>query len=339
MPATDDEPAATSPTNNKDGTKTKTNFMKKNDNEPKWWNEWPLPGPTNRPAVWITKVLSKSPLIIGWDDERMERRAMAALAKASGKQVSELTDEDFQILPTATDTNNVKAEFNHFTFGLMGIVSEEITKRLLNLEVDDEDAGLSRKRTLKDVGGRIFVDNAEEPNAIKDTELYKLALRNLQWQRDNYLVGKTYADQRKQQRKGGGMVTGDEPSSDSGSFRPIVPIEQRALDSGLSPYQIPFDATAYGNIQLTGLASWFIPSQTVHYSLLPIVVGLPLGPLFQPILQATANLIPLSQSNLDFLVKDQLLWFLDNSEWRQVIKSNTKGYIANTYVDRKQQAS
>jgi hypothetical protein len=329
MSSAEGEPATTSPTAKKFcATKKSTSLMKKNVNEPKWWNEWPLPGPTNRPAVWITKVLSKSPLLIGWDDERIERRAMTALAKASGKEVSELTDEDFKIGPD-------KAEFDQFTFGLMGIVSEEITKRLLNLEVDDEDAGLSRKRTLKDVGGRIFVDNAEEPNSIKDTELYKLALRNLQWQRDNYLVGKDYANQRKQQRKGGGMMTGDEAESDSGPFTPIVPIEQRALDSGLSPYQIPFDATAYGNIQLTGLASWFIPSPTVHYSLLPIVVALPLGPLFQPILQATANLIPLSQSNLDILVKDQLLWFLDNSEWRQVIKSNTKGYIANTYVDRK----
>lgn len=310
---------------------------KRFEKEEKWWNEWPLEGSPDRPAVWITKVLSKSPLLIGWDDERMERRAMAALAKSCGKEVSELTPEDWQM-----PGKPYQEEFESFSFGLMHMITDGITKRILNLEVetpvDDEDGSgedVYEKKTLKEVGGQIFVGEAEEPSAIKDTELYKLTLHSLQWQRDNYLVGKEYADQRRHQRRGGG---GGKKTDDTTvpAMNEGVLVEQRALDSGLSPYQIPFDATAFGNIQLASLTSWFIPSQAVHYSLLPIVVELPGGYLYQPILQATANLIPLSQSNLDYVVKDQLLWFFKNSEWRSFIKSNTKGYITNTYVDRSQ---
>jgi hypothetical protein len=279
------------------------------DPKDKWWNEWPLEGPENRPAVWITKVLSKSPLLIGWDDERIERRAMEALSEAMGEEVTDLSDlPEFHFGPK-------KEELDNFTFGLLDIVSKEITKKFLNLEVAQE--GEDKKKTLEEVGGQVFVEETTEPGTIRDTELYKLALGNLQWQRDNYLVGKDYADQRKSQR----------------NLDQDVPVEQTALDGGLYPYKIPFNATALGNIQLTGLGSWFIPSKAVHNSLLPLVVALPSGLLHIPILRATADLIPLSQGNVDLAVKNQLLWIFDNQQWRDVIKSSTKGYITNTYVD------
>ena len=36
---------------------------------------------------------------------------------------------------------------------------------------------------------------------MRDTELYKVALRSMLWQRDNYLVGGDYADERSAQRR------------------------------------------------------------------------------------------------------------------------------------------
>lgn len=275
------------------------------DPKDKWWNEWPLEGPENRLAVIITNVLSKSPRLIGWDDERIERRAMKALSDATGGEVTELSEFHF---------GPKKEEIEKFTFGLRSIVSDEITKRFLKIEVTQEG---DKKKTLEDVGGHLFLEQTAEPSSIRETELYRLALTNLQWQRDNYLVGKDYAEQRKTQRY----------------MEQDVSVEKTALNGGLFPYKIPVDATALGNVQLAALGSWFIPSKAVHYSLLPIVLDLPLGSSFVPILKATANLIPLFQGNLDLVLKRQILSILNNQEWRNLIKTSTKGYIANTYVD------
>ena len=272
------------------------------DEKDKWWNEWPLEGPENRWAVIITKVLSKSTRIIGWDDERIERRALQARAQSLGKKVEDLDDSDIP------DT---------FSFGFQERVSELIIKRLLNIEIASGDGKDGKRLTLRDVGGEVFVEKSVPPEEIRKTELYKLALNNVQWQRDNYLVGKEYADHRTQQRNLGSDVS----------------VEQTALDRGLFPYQIPFDATALGNIQLAALGDWFIPSNAVHYSILPMVLALPLGSMYVPILRASTNLIPLSQGNLDNVLKRQIMWILQNQEWRDLIKSSTKGYIANTYVD------
>ena len=45
-----------------------------------------------------------------------------------------------------------------------------------------------------------IVKNAESESNMHDTELYQLALWSLLWQRDNYLVGHNYADERSAQR-------------------------------------------------------------------------------------------------------------------------------------------
>ena len=44
----------------------------------KWFNEYPLEWDPNRLAVVITNLLSKSPRLIGWDDEEIEWIALDA---------------------------------------------------------------------------------------------------------------------------------------------------------------------------------------------------------------------------------------------------------------------
>lgn len=273
------------------------------DEKDKWWNEWPLEGPENRWAVFITNVLSKSTRIIGWDDERIERRALQGLSEALGKDVKDLTDDDIP---------------DKFTFGLQYMIAEDLTKALLNIEVVTVLDRDGKRVAPRNVGGESINEKSLEPSEIRKTELYKVALNNLQWQRDNYLVGKDYADRRKLLRT--------QSSEDATA-------EQTAFNRGMLQQQIPFYATALGNIQLSALGSWFIPSNAVHYSVLPFVLDLPLGSMYVPILKATANLIPLSQGNLDKVLKTQIMWILKNQQWRDLIKSSTKGYIVNTYVD------
>jgi hypothetical protein len=207
-----------------------------------------------------------------------------------------------------------------------GAQSEEKVTKQVQL---GEEASLDPDNELVEGIKKAAVDNAsiggvEIPHdapTMRNSELYQLALRSLLFQRDNYLVGKDYADLRNTQRRR------------QQQLHSAVPF-QSSLDLPFS--RIPYDATGLGNLQIGGLLQWFIPSPTVHRALLPIVVGLPTGALNEPILRAVANLIPLAQPNLDNVVKGRLLWFLKDEHWRGVIKNSTKGYIANTYRDSPQ---
>jgi len=287
----------------------------------KWYNEYPLEGDPNRPAVVITNLLSKSPRLIGWNDEEIEQIALDA-----NPNVGYGEEEELHIGPKREVVNEV-------AFGLLGIAAKEVTKQLLQREelhdgtqrvaVEDaeEDTLESVEKAALDAVSGLSADGAndtEEQTSMRDTDLYQLALRSLLWQRDNYLVGRNYADERSAQRR---------------KQKQVLDAHQLSASVDLPFSRMPYDATALGNLQLVRLGSWFIPSPTVHRSLLPIVVGLPTGPLNEPILRATANLIPMSQSNLDNVMKSRILWFLKDEHWRSVIKNSTKGYIANTYRD------
>jgi hypothetical protein len=264
--------------------------------------------------------------MIGWNDERIEERALLACP-----DVDEEAIKDVHLGPK-------REVVDQLAFGLLGIAAKEVTKQLMHMEEQREGAereekeeeaspdrelveGMLKKAAVDSatVGGTDVPQN--EPT-MRDSELYKLALRSLLFQRDNYLVGKDYADQRNAQRRRQQLLLD--------SALPFPP----SLNLPFS--RIPYDATALGNLQIGGLLQWFIPSPTVHRALLPIVVGLPTGALNEPILRAVANLIPLAQPNLDNVVKERIIWFLKDEHWRGVIKNSTKGYIANTYRDSPQ---
>ena len=140
--------------------------------------------------------------------------------------------------------------------------------------------------------------NTEE---VRNLPFYNSTLRAIQWQRDNYLVGKYYANQRRS------ILDGD---FSTGYFD--------------TPIHMPYDATALGSVQIIKLGSWFIPSATIQNALLPIVVGLPSGALKETIVHTVANAIPLAQPPLDRAVKSSMLQFMENPHWRQVIKTRTK---------------
>lgn len=298
----------------------KTTPKEKSQEPEKWFNEYPLEGDPNRPAVVIVNLLSKSPRLIGWNDEEIEQIALDA-----NPNVGYGEEEDIHIGPKREVVNEV-------AFGLLGIAAKEVAKNLLHLEeqhrevakVDSENADgpAVEKSIASDLIDNVLsdemVENAESASNMRGTELYQLALRSLLWQRDNYLVGKTYADERSALRRRQKQV-----------------LETHQLDTSVDlPFsRMPYDATALGNVQVVRLGQWFIPSPVVHRSLLPLVVGLPTGALNEPILRATANLIPMFQNNLNAIMKSRVLWFLQDEQWRSLIKNSAKNAIANTYRD------
>jgi hypothetical protein len=201
----------------------------------------------------------------------------------------------------------------------------------------------------------------QDAQAVRNLPFYNTTLAAIAWQRDNYLVGTDHANQRQSQRpweqqaaeratrlqherdevrrrRRQRMSTtpwelhpiGDDDDDDDNDNE-LLDISHSS-DSSLFPHPrwtsttpMPFSATALGSIQLVPLAANFIPSPTVHSLLLPIVLELPrpTGPLHRIIVQAAANAIPLAQPLLDQAVKSSVMMFMENPEWRQVIKNQS----------------
>ncbi len=98
---------------------------------------------------------------------------------------------------------------------------------------------------------------------------------------------------------------------------------------------------------LTTISTWFIPSPTMHNALLyPVLWTLapPMaspyylpdgGPLRKQIVTSTAALIPLSQSLLDRTMKNSIIWFLTNPNWKDLVKGSTANLVgSNSNQDR-----
>lgn len=158
-------------------------------------------------------------------------------------------------------------------------------------------------------------------DGIRQLAFYNSTLTAIQWQRDNYLVGRSYAEARHEHQE-------QQQQQEQGQIR-IFPLS----NSRLKPPSMIYDPTAMGNGQIVNLGAWFVPSATVKEALLPIVVGLPNGALRDPITDTVSNAIPLAQPPLDRAVKNALLEFMKNPHWRQVIKSRTKGFIGSREHD------
>ncbi|KAG7343296.1 hypothetical protein IV203_021241 [Nitzschia inconspicua] len=139
-----------------------------------------------------------------------------------------------------------------------------------------------------------------DSEGVRNLPFYNATLEALRYQRDNYLVGTTYAKRSEKQRQG------------------------RLFPSPRLFPRMPRDATALGYVQLTQLGSWFVPSTTIKEALMPIVISLPSGALKDTITVSVANAIPLAQPSLDNAVKNAILNFIDSPQMRQMVKNRTE---------------
>lgn len=164
-------------------------------------------------------------------------------------------------------------------------------------------------------------------SSIRDRQFYKETYKLLQWQRDNYLVGQNYAEQRKIERQAAKELESSRGRTPF-SVKSVAPsVKVQSFD----PVQIPFDSTTLGHQQLVKLASWFIPTETVQQALVPLVVALPSGPLKQPILHGMVHLISTQQKNLDGVIKDQLTHFFTGDHSRKFVKHSANNYIYGSF--------
>mmetsp|Transcript_38664 Transcript_38664/g.57484 ORF Transcript_38664/g.57484 Transcript_38664/m.57484 type:complete len:229 (-) Transcript_38664:707-1393(-) len=148
--------------------------------------------------------------------------------------------------------------------------------------------------------------SSTKEGTLEDTPLYNSIRKAVKWQRDNYLVGRQFADERRKERKA---------EEDMG-----------IVGAGVLPSSLGFDETALGNPQLRSIGAWYITSSSLYDVALPFVLTLPMGPLYTPALRASVDLIPMGQQPLDNVTKQSVIDVLGNE--------NIKGFVKSSYISR-----
>lgn len=153
----------------------------------------------------------------------------------------------------------------------------------------------------------------------KDSDTYQKIFSNVQWYRDSFLIGSTYADQRSEER-GANRRNG----SDKAIFTENAVADYNSItDSDPS--------TAMAHPLLLSSAESYLRSIACVDLLKPYATWVVScdGPLLPTATKSLAQTIPLGQNSCDWAMRENLLWVLKDEEWKEFAKS-----ITTTYVDR-----
>jgi hypothetical protein len=159
----------------------------------------------------------------------------------------------------------------------------------------------------------------EDRDRLRQAALYKEAYKGIQWQRDNYLVGREYANWRVKERNHR-LNHGTGTTTTTTTTRPI----QSFVD------EIQFDEAAMAHPQFARLAAALLPSDAVKSALVPLLVPVVTDQLYPVAQQGLVRLVEGQGDNLHQVLKGQILQFLDSPQNRSSIKSSTRGYISTS---------
>ncbi|KAL7541664.1 hypothetical protein ACHAWF_007001 [Thalassiosira exigua] len=150
----------------------------------------------------------------------------------------------------------------------------------------------------------------------KDSDTYRNIYSTVQWYRDSFLIGSSFADQRSVERKSEGMQAN----------------KQNAKQCSIPK---PDPKTAMGHPLLLSSAVNYIRSVAAIDLLKPYAtwVASKGGPMFPTASQSLAQSIPLAQSSCDWAMRENLLWVLKDEEWREFAKNITTSYVDRSYKE------
>ena len=320
-----------------------------------------------KPSDLIYNITSKSPLLIGWNDETfrklIEEQKLKKL-KQIQKQVI-VQQHTKSTIPTHID--DIRLPIEEHGFGLQKILSDVLKSYVY--ERSNFDDLKSDLKKIEDSGASLYsskhnIENntKDEKNGIfniREMKLYQNLLNNVKYQRDVYIMGVEHAKKQYEYRQ---QITNHDLTSSTSSsasssassesvlafpfgtnihhhhhhkkkqFKPFTTYQEYLNDTPILPHQ---NKDTMASSQLTNIATWFIPSPVMHDSILSPVLWMigEGGPLRKQVIQSSAALIPLSQPLLDKTMKDNLIWFLDNPNWRESIKGSTRNLVGNNNND------
>lgn len=271
-----------------------------------------------RPASLYEYLISRGPLLIGWDDDKFRDLVERSKTVSSDIETKDTFGEDRRKM------EELKSDLSHiFVDALVMNLSQFILKDVQYADSNIDSTSFQGKKDAENV------DKVIEQHV----PLYDLLSQTIKYHRDSYLTGSTYANIqrfRRTQKYGVGQT------HNAAGF----------MSWSHMPFLISKKEESSANLHLQGFIKWFIPSQTMIELVRPTVkwtISPPIatrtslspygGPLYTPLVQAVTNLIPLSQTMVDNILKDAVIHLLKSPEWRLWVKSTTGGYVSRLQRD------
>jgi hypothetical protein len=270
-----------------------------------------------RPASLYKYLISRGPLLIGWDDDKFRDLVERSKTVPTNVDTKDTFGEDRRKM------EELKSDLSHvFVDALVTNLSQLIQK---GEDVQYTDSNMEVSTFMAQ--GKQYED--------QNVPLYDLISHTVKYHRDSYFTGPTYASIQKFQRTQQYSVGQSQYAAESLTWNHIPLFSWKKEES-------------LASIHLQGFVNWFIPSKTmvdlvrptVFWTLSPpsLTTRSSLsssqgGPLYTPLVQAITNLIPLSQTMVDQIFKDNLIHLLKSPEWRLWVKGTTGGYVSRLQRD------
>ena len=231
------------------------------------------------------------------------------------------------------------SESSEFTSA--GSITTEIPSQQVERRRENE------AKALQSIVHMIQNEIPESASELRQSRLYESTKKFVEFQRDQYLVGRDYATMAAEQRykqktennpdnRQTGVVEQVSSSSSRGSRRTLaslaklLPHQTEKAPSPFPPPKLPYDPTALGYSQLAQVVSRnLLPLPVVYQAVLPWFCRIPEF-IYQPTQNALVSIILGQQSNLDHILKERLLIFLDNPRNRTAMKTSTRGFFLSS---------
>ena len=273
-----------------------------------------------RPANLFKYLISRGPLLIGWDDDKFKQLVEKNKNASSGSEGKGNFGED-------------RRKIEELRSELSSLFIDAIVMNLSEMIQKDEQNTPSNIDPVREY--RKYGSRSQDEIMREEVPLYDLISQSLKYHRDSFLVGPMYADIQRFRR--------------TREYHTDQSYNSRNSSGNLNWSHFTFDTgkkeEAVAGLYLQGLADWFIPSKTMVDLVRPTVIWTVsppsprsslwnhTGPLYTPLVQAVTNLIPLSQSMIDQIFKDSVLNLLKSPEWRHWVKGTTGGYVSKLQRD------
>lgn len=224
-------------------------------------------------------------------------------------------------------------------------------KELAIVKADDDEEEkieVTRERAFQSIFKALEKEIPTDPQHLRQSRLFQSTKKLVEFQRDQFLVGQDYAQMASGQRY---KVRSENPkspptnsSSSSSSAQPPAASSSSSsswkalrqmtnLHPGEIPFpppQLPFDPNCMGHSFMANVISkQLLPLPSLRQAALPLVCKVP-GWIYHPTQTALVNIIVRQESNLDRILKQQLLTFLGNPKNRTNIKASTQSILLSS---------
>ena len=246
---------------------------------------------------------------------------------------------------SSDSTSTIKSDKEEgSTSGSESKAIEATDGKFVENEKNEERRKETEAKALQSAVQWISKEIPEDTDGLRQSRVYKNAKKLIEFQRDQYLVGRDYAKmaaEKRSKQQVSELPSNAENTSKEGkrqslttrstlsSLANLLPQSEKSVEP-FPPSTLPYDKSALGYTQVANVVSrQLLPLPAVYKAALPWACRVP-ELIYPRTERALVNIILGQQSNLDRILKNRLLTFLDNPRNRTAIKTSTRGFILSS---------